>query len=96
MYVHVCIRMMFLLFNLGSSLCSICPCRLTSTEELVVATQTLLTLLGNALDHPEDMKFRKVKLSNATLQSRLLSKPGGLDALKYGLIVLFFGICCDL
>ena len=52
-----------------------------SHDQFVVAVQTISTLLGNALDSA-DAKYRKIRLSNATLHGRLLSKPGGVDALK--------------
>jgi hypothetical protein len=37
------------------------------------AFQTLLTYIGNVVKSPEEDKFRKIRLSNATFQARYYS-----------------------
>eukprot|EP00854_Cymbomonas_tetramitiformis_P004630 gene4630-5671_t len=50
-------------------------------DDFVVATRTLLTFIGNVLKHPTDPKFRRVRLSNPSFQSRLGSRTGGIECM---------------
>lgn len=52
-----------------------------SFDDFVVATRTLLTFIGNVLKHPADPKFRRVRLSNPSFQSRLGSRTGGIECM---------------
>jgi len=51
-------------------------------QEFIMSVHTLLTFVKNIEFHPNDAKFRKVKLSNTTFQQRLGSKQGGVDCMK--------------
>uniref|UniRef100_A0A1D1XUY9 UBX domain-containing protein 1-A n=1 Tax=Anthurium amnicola TaxID=1678845 RepID=A0A1D1XUY9_9ARAE len=46
------------------------------------AFQTLLTYVGNVAKNPNDEKFRKIRLSNATFQDRVGSLEGGIEFLE--------------
>ena len=46
------------------------------------AASTLRTLVVNALEHPEEPKYRSVKLDNATIRDRLVAVTGSLAFLK--------------
>lgn len=52
-----------------------------SFEEFVTAASTLLTFVGNALDHPGEERYRRIKLSNAAFQSKLGCRPGGKECM---------------
>ncbi len=62
--------------------------RSTTGPMFVEATTTLVRLLANALDHPADEKFRRVRENNATLRAKLLQHAGGRDALLFGCFCL--------
>ncbi|KAK3158007.1 hypothetical protein QOZ80_2AG0131630 [Eleusine coracana subsp. coracana] len=46
------------------------------------AFQTLLAYVGNVAKKPDEEKFRKIRLSNATFQERVGSLPGGIEFLQ--------------
>uniref|UniRef100_A0A0A9B4G0 PUB domain-containing protein n=1 Tax=Arundo donax TaxID=35708 RepID=A0A0A9B4G0_ARUDO len=46
------------------------------------AFQTLLTYVGNVAKNPDEEKFRKIRLSNATFQERVGNLHGGIDFLQ--------------
>ena len=48
-----------------------------SFPEFLAAAKALLVYVGNVLQHPEDLRYRRVRLANAGYQSKLGSKPGG-------------------
>jgi PUB domain len=50
--------------------------KMSSPEQLQISVATLIKLLQNILDHPEDPKYRSIKRTNKAIQSRLLSTPG--------------------
>jgi hypothetical protein len=49
--------------------------------EVKRAFQTLLTYIGNVVKNPEEEKFRKIRLSNATFQERV-GNLGGIQFLE--------------
>ena len=57
-------------------------CRSVDNTRFITAGQTLLRVLGNALDFPLDPKFRRIRMGNEALRARLLEHPGGTDALR--------------
>ncbi|XP_062223269.1 stress response protein NST1-like [Phragmites australis] len=46
------------------------------------AFQTLLTYVGNVAKNPDEEKFRKIRLSNATFQERVGNLHGGIEFLQ--------------
>ncbi|WVZ75324.1 hypothetical protein U9M48_023391 [Paspalum notatum var. saurae] len=46
------------------------------------AFQTLLTYIGNVAKNPDEEKFRKIRLTNATFQERVGSLNGGIEFLE--------------
>ncbi|KAK6914288.1 PUB domain [Dillenia turbinata] len=46
------------------------------------AFQTLLTYIGNVAKNPDEEKFRKIRLSNASFQDRVGSLKGGIEFLE--------------
>ncbi|KAI0523013.1 hypothetical protein KFK09_005403 [Dendrobium nobile] len=46
------------------------------------AFQTLLTYVGNVARNPNEEKFRKIRLNNATFQDRVGSLHGGIEFLE--------------
>ena len=58
--------------------------------------QTLLKLLSNALDNPAEEKYKKIRLENTALQTRLLALTGGIAALRFDSVVMltwvFYGL----
>ncbi|KAB8087378.1 hypothetical protein EE612_011564 [Oryza sativa] len=46
------------------------------------AFQTLLTYIGNVAKNPDEEKFRKIRLSNATFQERVGNLHGGIEFLQ--------------
>ncbi|KAK6930727.1 PUB domain [Dillenia turbinata] len=46
------------------------------------AFQTLLTYIGNVVKNPDEEKFRKIRLSNASFQDRVGSLSGGIEFLE--------------
>ncbi|KAK1256799.1 hypothetical protein QJS04_geneDACA024762 [Acorus gramineus] len=47
------------------------------------AFQTLLTYVGNVAKNPDEEKFRKVRLNNASFQERVGSMKGGIEFLEF-------------
>lgn len=52
------------------------------TQDFVVAVRTLLTFVKNVVDHPGQEKYRRVRTSNNTFQTRLGSKTGGVTCME--------------
>jgi hypothetical protein len=46
------------------------------------ALSTLHNILHNVVLHPAEAKYRSIRTSNAAFQSKLGSKPGGIEAIK--------------
>lgn len=47
----------------------------------ITAAETLIKMLANVLKNPQEEKFRKIRLSNAAIQSKLTSVPGAVGIL---------------
>ncbi|KAF1793686.1 PUB domain [Phytophthora cactorum] len=47
----------------------------------ITAAETLIKMLTNVVKNPQEEKFRKIRLSNAAIQSKLVSVPGAADLL---------------
>lgn len=54
----------------------------TNHEGFVTAMSTLTTLIGNLVDFPDDTRYKRVRLANGALKSRLFDHPGGIEAVK--------------
>lgn len=60
-----------------------------STEaEFVTAAKTLLSLISNILDKPNEVKYHRIKATNTSFQSRLGSRPHADECLQ----LLGFGL----
>ena len=57
--------------------------RNTSPVDFISGVRVLVSLLGNVVAHPSESKYRTLKSSNPSLQSRLLVFPGGVQALGF-------------
>ena len=51
-------------------------------SEFITSVKTLLTFVGNVVNHPGDSKYARVRTTNATFQSRLGRHPGGVAAME--------------
>ncbi|KAG6579968.1 PUB domain protein [Phytophthora cinnamomi] len=47
----------------------------------ITAAETLIKILTNVIKSPQEEKFRKVRLTNAAIQSKLVAVPGAIDIL---------------
>ncbi|TYZ69325.1 hypothetical protein PybrP1_004062 [[Pythium] brassicae (nom. inval.)] len=56
--------------------------RMRADAGFVVAVQTLLKICENVEQQPHEAKFRKLRLANAALRSRLLDRPHGVECAK--------------
>ena len=63
---------------LFSSLALLCE---NSSDVFLETSQVLLRLANNILSHPEKQTYRHVRLANGTIQEKLLSVSGGMEAL---------------
>ncbi|CAH0482001.1 unnamed protein product [Peronospora belbahrii] len=45
----------------------------------MTAAKTLIKMLTNVIKNPQDEKFRKIRLANASIQSKLVAVPGAID-----------------
>lgn len=72
--------------QLLSPLSAVCPLLLftrnTNHEGFVTAMSTLTSIIGNLVDYPDEPKYKRLRLTNATLKSRLFSHAGGVAAVK--------------
>jgi hypothetical protein len=50
--------------------------------EFITSVRTLLTFVGNMVGHPGEAKYRRVRLTNATFQTRLGRHHGGVAAME--------------
>ena len=50
--------------------------KVSSPDQLKIMTATLVKLLQNIFEHPEENKFRSIKKSNKAIQAKLLSIHG--------------------
>lgn len=48
----------------------------------ITAAETLIKMLANIMKNPQEEKFRKIRLSNTTIQSKLVAVPGAVDILR--------------
>lgn len=53
-----------------------------SYEDFLAAAKALTTYADNVIKHPDDPKYRKVRLANAAYQSKVGSKPGGRECME--------------
>ena len=53
-----------------------------STQLLAEACEVLLATVRNVTLHPEDHKYRKIRMANPRFNSKLLSLKGGLEVSK--------------
>lgn len=60
---------------------AVATAQLASEPAGAAAAAVLGRLLGNILDSPNDPKFRRVRLSNARIQSAVVDVGGGLELL---------------
>lgn len=44
--------------------------------------KTVETLIGNLCDHPDDLKFKRIRLENSGLKKKLFRFEGGADAVR--------------
>lgn len=54
---------------------------LNTTADLLDLLDLLQTLCQNIISNQEESKFRTIKLSNKTIQNRLINRKGGLEFL---------------
>ncbi|CAI5724305.1 unnamed protein product [Hyaloperonospora brassicae] len=47
----------------------------------ITAAETLIKMLSNVIKNPQEEKFRKIRISNALVQSKVVAVPGALDIL---------------
>ncbi|KAG7379985.1 hypothetical protein PHYPSEUDO_007894 [Phytophthora pseudosyringae] len=47
----------------------------------IAAAETLIKMLTNVVKNPQEEKFRKIRLSNAAIQSKVVAVPGAVDIL---------------
>ncbi|CAI5701528.1 unnamed protein product [Peronospora effusa] len=47
----------------------------------ITAAETLIKMLSNVIKNPQDEKFRKIRLANAVIQSKLVAVSGAIDVL---------------
>ncbi|KAE9332313.1 hypothetical protein PF008_g15010 [Phytophthora fragariae] len=47
----------------------------------IAAAETLVKMLTNVVKNPQEEKFRKIRLSNAAIQAKLVAVPGAVDIL---------------
>ncbi|XP_060064096.1 peptide-N(4)-(N-acetyl-beta-glucosaminyl)asparagine amidase-like [Ylistrum balloti] len=50
-------------------------------EEFLTASEILLKFADNIINHPNDSKYRKIRLSNPTVENKLLPVSGALECL---------------
>ncbi|KAL7681262.1 putative PUB domain-containing protein [Plasmopara halstedii] len=50
-------------------------------QRAITASETLIKILNNVIQTPEE-KFRRIRLSNAAIQTKLVSVPGAVDILE--------------
>lgn len=48
----------------------------------IVLIKTLLKVLGNIVEQPEEQKFRKLKLANKTIRAKIVDLQGGVEFLR--------------
>ncbi|CAI5727942.1 unnamed protein product [Peronospora destructor] len=53
-----------------------------SLEMYATAVQTLQKICGNIVDHPTEDKYRKLRLANPTLKTKLFDRRGGQESVK--------------
>lgn len=51
-------------------------------EKVKAGVETLCKYLGNILEHPEEEKYRRLRLSNKVMQQKILPLEGALDFLQ--------------
>lgn len=52
------------------------------SEEFLATSRTILTYMRNIALHPEEQKYRRIRLSNKHFLARLGSKPRGVECMK--------------
>jgi hypothetical protein len=57
--------------------------RTATPEEFNLAMKTVATLIGNLCAHPEDPKYKRIRVENPSLKQRLFRFDGAHDALRY-------------
>ena len=60
----------------------LCSQQTSDPNQLKVSISTLLRLLQNISDNPEEAKYRSVKKSNKVIQTKLLNTPGVLELMN--------------
>ena len=55
---------------------------LNTKAEIFDLLNLLQTLCVNMISHPDDVKYRIIKLNNTTIQNRLTSRQGGVEFLN--------------
>uniref|UniRef100_A0A7S1THR3 Ubiquitin-like domain-containing protein n=1 Tax=Compsopogon caeruleus TaxID=31354 RepID=A0A7S1THR3_9RHOD len=55
--------------------------RSCSSNDFVLAVNTLITFLRNIVNNPSDPKYRRIRLSNMAFASRLGRHPGGINCM---------------
>lgn len=53
-----------------------------NAEDFLAMSRTILTYMRNIALHPEEQKYRRIRLSNKHFLARLGSKPRGLNCMK--------------
>lgn len=52
-----------------------------SVEEFLAASSILVKFAANILDNPSQSKYRRIRISNPTVQNKLLNVVGGMECL---------------
>lgn len=52
-----------------------------SRDDFLVASELLLRLAGNVLENPQESKYRRIRIANPLLESKLLPVVGGIECL---------------
>jgi len=60
----------------------LCMMASQSARQRTTALTTIKKLLQNIVDHPDDARFRVVKLKNKAISSRIVSVQGGVEVLR--------------
>merc|ERR1711977_378300 len=47
-----------------------------------MALRMLISISGNIIDHPREMKFQRIKMSKGSLRRKLTNVPGGMACLS--------------
>ena len=52
-----------------------------SKDDFLAASELLLRLAGNVLENPQQSKYRRIRLANPLIETKLLPVVGGIECL---------------